>query len=68
MLALEAVLEVWSRPDVSVDAVSAFVTLTDLFVECVRAYVPEGRVDVVTPGSHAERGSQVALRGRTPVR
>lgn len=63
MLALEAALEVWSRPDVAVDAVRAkSVALTDHFVECVRAYVPEGLVDVVTPGAHAERGSQIALR------
>ncbi|MYW68724.1 aminotransferase class V-fold PLP-dependent enzyme [Streptomyces sp. SID8379] len=63
MLALEAALEVWSRPDVSVAAVRAkSLALTDFFLECVAAYVPEGRVEVVTPAAHAERGSQVALR------
>ncbi|WP_327670861.1 MULTISPECIES: kynureninase [unclassified Streptomyces] len=63
MLALEAALEVWARPDVSVDAVRAkSLALTDFFVECVEAYVPGGRVEVVTPGAHGERGSQVALR------
>lgn len=63
MLALEAALEVWSRPDVSVDAVRAkSLALTDFFLECVEAYVPAGRVEPVTPAAHAERGSQVALR------
>ncbi|MGD6744631.1 kynureninase [Streptomyces sp. BH106] len=63
MLALEAALEVWARPDVSVEAVRAkSLALTDFFVECVEAYVPGGRVEVVTPAAHGERGSQVALR------
>ncbi|GAA2317270.1 kynureninase [Streptomyces kunmingensis] len=63
MLALEAALEVWSRPDVSVAAVRAkSLALTDFFLECVEAYVPAGRVEPVTPAAHAERGSQVALR------
>lgn len=63
MLALEAALEVWSRPEVSVAAVRAkSLALTDFFLECVAAYVPEGRVEVVTPAAHGERGSQVALR------
>lgn len=63
MLALEAALEVWARPDVSVDAVRAkSLALTDFFLECVEAYVPAGRVEPVTPAAHAERGSQVALR------
>ncbi|WP_338698699.1 kynureninase [Streptomyces sp. Q6] len=63
MLALEAALDVWRRPDVSVDAVRAkSLALTDFFLECVAAYVPQGRVEVVTPRAHAERGSQVALR------
>ncbi|MFI7385072.1 kynureninase [Streptomyces sp. NPDC049813] len=63
MLALEAALEVWSRPDVSVAAVRAkSLALTDFFLECVEAYVPAGRVEPVTPVAHAERGSQVALR------
>ncbi|MET9493459.1 kynureninase [Streptomyces sp. NPDC006552] len=63
MLALEAALEVWSRPDVSIAAVRAkSLALTDFFLECVEAYVPAGRVEAVTPVAHAERGSQVALR------
>ncbi|MHB9752948.1 kynureninase [Streptomyces sp. BYX5S] len=63
MLALEAALEVWSRPEVSLDAVRAkSLALTDFFLECVEAYVPGGRVEVVTPVAHGERGSQVALR------
>ena len=61
MLALEAALEVWDG--VSVDSVRAkSLALTDFFLECVAAYVPEGRVEPVTPAAHAERGSQVALR------
>ncbi|MFB6847978.1 kynureninase [Streptomyces sp. NPDC056373] len=61
MLALEAALEVWDG--VSVEAVRAkSLALTDFFLECVAAYVPEGRVECVTPSAHEERGSQIALR------
>ncbi|MEU6676940.1 kynureninase [Streptomyces sp. NPDC046925] len=61
MLALDAALDAWDG--VSVEAVRAkSLALTDFFVECVRAYVPEGRVEVLTPAAHGERGSQVALR------
>ncbi|MFJ7180378.1 kynureninase [Streptomyces massasporeus] len=61
MLALEAALEVWDG--VSVEAVRAkSLALTDFFLECVSAYVPEGRVACVTPPAHEERGSQIALR------
>ncbi|MEU4169378.1 kynureninase [Streptomyces sp. NPDC026665] len=61
MLALEAALEVWDG--VSIDSVRAkSLALTDFFLECVAAYVPEGRVESVTPSAHAERGSQLALR------
>ncbi|MFC8229891.1 kynureninase [Streptomyces sp. NPDC057287] len=61
MLALEAALDVWDG--VPVEAVRAkSLALTDFFLECVAAYVPEGRVTSVTPVSHAERGSQVSLR------
>ncbi|MGV9229220.1 kynureninase [Streptomyces nigra] len=61
MLALEAALDVWDG--VPVEAVRAkSLALTDFFLECVEAYVPAGRVESVTPGAHAERGSQVALR------
>jgi len=61
MLALEAALEVWDG--VSVEAVRAkSLALTDFFLECVEAYVPEDRLESLTPAAHAERGSQVALR------
>ncbi|WP_306188798.1 kynureninase [Streptomyces sp. MK5] len=61
MLALEAALEVWDG--VTVTAVRAkSLALTDFFLECVGAYVPEGLVESLTPQAHAERGSQVALR------
>ncbi|WP_069885882.1 kynureninase [Streptomyces luteocolor] len=61
MLALEAALDAWDG--VSVDAVRAkSLALTDFFLRCVEAYVPEGRVESLTPSAHAERGSQVALR------
>ncbi|MFF5185390.1 kynureninase [Streptomyces sp. NPDC000345] len=61
MLALEAALEVWEG--VSVETVRAkSLALTDFFLECVAAYVREGRVESLTPVRHEERGSQVALR------
>ncbi|WP_432155926.1 kynureninase [Streptomyces sp. bgisy153] len=61
MLALEAALGVWDG--VRVDAVRAkSLALTDFFLECVGQYVPDGRVESLTPVRHAERGSQVALR------
>ncbi|MFI7401714.1 kynureninase [Streptomyces sp. NPDC049541] len=61
MLALEAALEVWDG--VPIEAVRAkSLALTDFFLECVSAYVPEGRVETLTPLAHRERGSQVALR------
>ncbi|MEZ7157217.1 kynureninase [Streptomyces sp. MAD19A] len=61
MLALEAALEVWDG--VTVEAVRAkSLALTDFFLECVGEYVPEGRVECLTPLPHEERGSQVALR------
>ncbi|MFF3461786.1 kynureninase [Streptomyces sp. NPDC002619] len=61
MLALEAALEVWEG--VSVAAVRAkSLALTDFFLECVTAYVPEGLVESLTPEPHEERGSQIALR------
>ncbi|MEV6309326.1 kynureninase [Streptomyces sp. NPDC051840] len=61
MLALEAALEVWDG--VQVEAVRAkSLALTDFFLECVAAYVPEGRVTSATPAAHTERGSQVSLR------
>ncbi|MFF7737416.1 kynureninase [Streptomyces sp. NPDC007984] len=61
MLALEAALEVWDG--VSVEAVrTKSLALTDFFLQCVAAYVPQGRVECVTPLPHEERGSQIALR------
>ncbi|MEU1195923.1 kynureninase [Streptomyces sp. NPDC005813] len=61
MLALEAALDVWDG--VSVDSVRAkSLALTDFFLDCVSQYVPEGRVESLTPPAHADRGSQVALR------
>ncbi|WP_328880292.1 kynureninase [Streptomyces sp. NBC_00299] len=61
MLALEAALEVWDG--VTVEAVRAkSLALTDFFLECVGAYVGQGRVESLTPVAHDERGSQVALR------
>ncbi|CAL9470548.1 Kynureninase [Streptomyces sp. enrichment culture] len=61
MLALEAALEVWDG--VPIEAVRAkSLALTDFFLRCVAQYVPDGRVECLTPVAHAERGSQVALR------
>ncbi|MEU6573343.1 kynureninase [Streptomyces sp. NPDC046805] len=61
MLALEAALEVWDG--VTIEAVRAkSLALTDFFLECVEAYVPDGSVESLTPAAHEERGSQVALR------
>ncbi|MFJ8313210.1 MULTISPECIES: kynureninase [unclassified Streptomyces] len=61
MLALESALEVWDG--VSIESIrTKSLALTDFFLECVRAYVPAGRVSSVTPLAHAERGSQVSLR------
>ncbi|MFF3430033.1 kynureninase [Streptomyces sp. NPDC002602] len=61
MLALEAALDAWDG--VPVEAVRAkSLALTDFFLECVAAYVPEGTVESVTPTEHARRGSQVSLR------
>ncbi|MEV5379672.1 kynureninase [Streptomyces nondiastaticus] len=61
LLALDAALDVWDG--VGLAAVRAkSLALTDFFLRCVEAYVPEGRVTSVTPEAHAERGSQVSLR------
>ena len=60
MLALESALDVWDGVAIE-DVRAKSLALTDFFLECVRAYVPEGRVTPVTPGAHAERGSQAAL-------
>ncbi|MFF9775071.1 kynureninase [Streptomyces sp. NPDC013978] len=75
MLALEAALDVWygwggggeagpaGEAAAMIESVRAkSLALTDFFLRCVSAYVPEGRVESLTPTAHAERGSQVALR------
>ncbi|HSX97752.1 MAG TPA: kynureninase [Streptomyces sp.] len=71
MLALEAALDVWyggsdggsAEAGVTIESVRAkSLALTDFFLRCVAAYVPEGRVESITPVAHAERGSQIALR------
>ncbi|MFE5631288.1 kynureninase [Streptomyces sp. NPDC056543] len=61
MLALESALDVWDGVDMA-DVRAKSLALTDFFLECVLEYVPAGRVESLTPGAHAERGSQVALR------
>ncbi|MFF6942504.1 kynureninase [Streptomyces lavendulae] len=61
MLALESALGVWEGVAVE-DVRAKSLALTDFFLECVARYVPEGKVEVVTPAGHAERGSQVSLR------
>ncbi|MFE4308197.1 kynureninase [Streptomyces sp. NPDC056891] len=60
MLALEAALDVWDGVAIE-DVRAKSLALTDFFLECVRAYVPAGRVTSVTPEAHDERGSQTAL-------
>ncbi|MEU3748145.1 MULTISPECIES: kynureninase [Streptomyces] len=60
MLALEAALDVWDGVAIE-DVRAKSLALTDFFLRCVRAYVPEGRVVSVTPDAHGERGSQAAL-------
>ncbi|MFD8287452.1 kynureninase [Streptomyces lavendulae] len=61
MLALESALGVWEGVAVE-DVRAKSLALTDFFLECVARYVPAGKVEVVTPAGHAERGSQVSLR------
>ncbi|MEU4732331.1 kynureninase [Streptomyces sp. NPDC023588] len=61
MLALESALDVWDG--VSIEAVrDKSLALTDFFLECVAAYVPQGKVESVTPAEHELRGSQITLR------
>ncbi|GAB2776588.1 kynureninase [Streptomyces daliensis] len=60
LLALEEALGVWEG--VELTAVRAkSLALTDFFLRCVRAYVPEGRTRSLTPEAHGRRGSQVSL-------
>ncbi|MEU2872979.1 kynureninase [Streptomyces olivoreticuli] len=61
LLALDTALDVWEGVALA-DVRAKSLALTDFFLRCVEAYVPEGRVESVTPAAHAERGSQVALR------
>ncbi|HEY5835517.1 kynureninase [Streptomyces sp.] len=61
LLALDAALDVWDGVEIG-DVRDKSLGLTDFFLECVAALVPTGRVECVTPGAHAERGSQVSLR------
>ncbi|MCF3100020.1 kynureninase [Streptomyces roseoverticillatus] len=61
LLALDAALGVWDGVDLAAVRAKSL-ALTDFFLRCVEAYVPEGRVASVTPEAHAERGSQVSLR------
>ncbi|WP_116212716.1 kynureninase [Streptomyces olivoreticuli] len=61
LLALDTALDVWEGVALA-DVRAKSLALTDFFLRCVEEYVPEGRVESVTPAAHAERGSQVALR------
>jgi kynureninase len=65
LLALDAALDAWEGVTVA-QAREKSLALTDFFVDCVRRYagryVPAGRVRIVTPLRHEERGSQVAVR------
>ncbi|MCJ0868525.1 kynureninase [Streptomyces sp. AP-93] len=61
MLALEAALDAWDGVAVE-DVRAKSLALTDFFLECVAAYVPAGKVELVTPTGHEERASQVSLR------
>ncbi|MER5759625.1 kynureninase [Streptomyces sp. NPDC002082] len=61
MLALEAALDAWDGVAVE-DVRAKSLALTDFFLDCVAAYVPEGKVELVTPVEHGQRASQVSLR------
>ncbi|MFD5144698.1 kynureninase [Streptomyces sp. NPDC058401] len=61
MLALEAALDAWDGVAVE-DVRAKSLALTDFFLDCVAAYVPAGRVELVTPTGHGQRASQVSLR------
>ncbi|WP_424891533.1 kynureninase [Streptomyces sp. XH2] len=61
LLALDAALGVWDGVDLAAVRAKSL-ALTDFFLRCAAAYVPEGRVASVTPEAHAERGSQISLR------
>ncbi|MFD6885019.1 kynureninase [Streptomyces sp. NPDC059957] len=61
MLALEAALDAWDGVAVE-DVRAKSLALTDFFLDCVAAYVPAGKVELVTPAGHEQRASQVSLR------
>ncbi|MFZ3499233.1 kynureninase [Streptomyces sp. 5.8] len=61
MLALEAALDAWDGVAVE-DVRAKSLALTDFFLDCVAAYVPAGKVELVTPTGHEQRASQVSLR------
>lgn len=61
LLALEAALEAWDGVVIE-DVRTKSLALTDFFLECVDAYVPQGRARSITPVDHQRRGSQVSLR------
>ncbi|MFI5763744.1 kynureninase [Streptomyces sp. NPDC051563] len=61
MLALEAALDAWDGVAVE-DVRAKSLALTDFFLDCVAAYVPAGRVELVTPIEHEQRAGQVSLR------
>lgn len=61
MLALEAALDAWDGVAVE-DVRAKSLALTDFFLDCVAAYVPAGKVELVTPTGHDQRASQVSLR------
>ena len=60
MLALEAALEVWQGVNIATVRAKSL-ALTDFFLRCVDAYVPNGRLTTVTPQAHERRGSQLSL-------
>jgi kynureninase len=67
LLALDAALDVWDEPAADIAAVrEKSLALTDFFVRCVQAYLPEaladGAVGNLTPRQPSLRGSQIALR------
>ncbi len=61
LLALEEALKVWDGVDIAAVREKSL-ALTDFFLRCVEAHVPEGRVQAVTPAEHGRRGSQLSLR------
>jgi kynureninase len=60
MLALEEALKVWDGVDIAAVRAKSL-ALTDFFLRRVRAYVPDGMLQAITPEEHDRRGSQVSL-------